>query len=105
MKKSHYPDDAHRSFVQREVAIMKMVNHPNCVRLYGVYETKEEIVLIMELVKGGELFERLSHLGTYTELVAVKVVREVCLALDYLHSNNIIHRDLKIKKKKTINTR
>jgi hypothetical protein len=84
-----------REKVQREVAIMKQVNHPNIVRLYEVFETKDNIILVMELVRGGELFDRVVQLGHYHERIAMKLIHDVLKAIAYLHQSGVIHRDLK----------
>merc|ERR1712216_861219 len=71
------------------------VNHPNCVRLYDVFDTEEELFLVMELVIGCDLFDRIVEKQKYPESDAVRLVRNMATALHHLHSRNIIHRDLK----------
>jgi serine/threonine protein kinase len=95
MDKSAYPDQAHREFVKHEVSVMKSVQHLNCVQLFEVYESKHQIILVLELVRGGELLKRIQKLKKYTEAHAAKLVNDIVSGLDYLHSKNIIHRDLK----------
>lgn len=79
----------------QEVTILKDINHPNVIRLHEVFETKEKIYLQMELVRGGELFDRIVEKGYFSERDARRVISAVCAALEYLHGRNIAHRDLK----------
>jgi len=79
----------------REVHIMRGLNHPNILKLYEVYENDEEFFLVMELVTGKELFDKIVEKGQYSEKEAANIVRQIVSAVEYLHSNGIAHRDLK----------
>ena len=79
----------------REVSIMKIVQHPNIVKLYEVIETDKTLYLIMEYVNNGEVFEYLVKNGRMKENVARQKFRQIVSAVQYLHSKKIIHRDLK----------
>jgi len=81
--------------VQTEIDIMRAIDHPNVVKLLGVYDEKKKMNLVMELVTGGELFDRIVERGNYTEADAAKLIGDLCTALHYLHSKHIVHRDLK----------
>lgn len=81
--------------LRREVQIMKKVNHPNVLKLYEVFEDDEEFFLVMELVTGKELFDKIVERGQYSEADASHIVRQIVSAVDYLHSQGIAHRDLK----------
>lgn len=81
--------------IENEVKSMRSINHPNCVRLYDVIDTKEEIFLVMELVPGGDLFDRIVDHGKYSEVDAATIIKNMTTALDHMHSQSIIHRDLK----------
>lgn len=81
--------------IQREIEIMSMVDHPNVIRLYEIYEEPKKMHLVMELVTGGELFDRIVAQGNYTEKDAADTIGTLCNALAYLHDKNIVHRDLK----------
>ncbi|KAF2796857.1 serine/threonine-protein kinase-like protein GIN4 [Melanomma pulvis-pyrius CBS 109.77] len=81
--------------LEREICIMKLLDHPNIVRLHDVWESHNELYLIMEYIEGGELF---SYIGEYVALPEIEVVhlfRQVIAALLYCHRLNIHHRDLK----------
>ncbi|KAI9030455.1 calcium/calmodulin-dependent protein kinase type 1D-like protein [Hyaloraphidium curvatum] len=81
--------------IVKEITILKKLDHQNIIRLYDVFETREKLYLQMELVSGGELFDRIVSRGFYTEKDAQKIVKCLLEALDFLHSQNIVHRDLK----------
>lgn len=79
----------------REVSIMKLLNHPNIVKLYEVIETEKTLYLAMEYINNGEVFEYLVKNGRMKENIARQKFKQIVSAVQYLHSKNIIHRDLK----------
>ncbi|CAD5226416.1 unnamed protein product [Bursaphelenchus okinawaensis] len=79
----------------REVRIMKQLDHPNIVKLYQVMETDQTLYLVMEYASGGEVFDYLVAHGRMKEKEARAKFRQIVSAVQYLHSKNIIHRDLK----------
>lgn len=104
--------------VEREIAIMKLIEHPHVLGLYDVYENKKylhpknfdvnkefgpkmcerengKIYLVLEHVSGGELFDYLVKKGRLTPKEARRFFRQIISALDFCHSHNICHRDLK----------
>ncbi|XP_060603230.1 serine/threonine-protein kinase DCLK1-like isoform X3 [Ruditapes philippinarum] len=81
--------------VENEIEIMKDCTHPNIVKLYEEYETADKIYLVMELVKGGDLFDAITQSVKFGEVDAAHMVKDLCSALFYLHSRVIVHRDLK----------
>ena len=81
--------------LDHEINIMYMCNHVNIIRLFEDYETAEEIYLVMELVKGGDLFDHISRHRRFDEQAAALMIKDVAEALLYLHAKNIVHRDLK----------
>eukprot|EP01087_Luapelamoeba_hula_P012824 TRINITY_DN361_c0_g1_i1.p1 TRINITY_DN361_c0_g1~~TRINITY_DN361_c0_g1_i1.p1 ORF type:complete len:351 (-),score=82.96 TRINITY_DN361_c0_g1_i1:244-1296(-) len=81
--------------LRREVQIMKRLDHPNILKLYEVYEDDVQFFLVMELVKGKELFDKIVERGMYSERDASNIIYQVVSAVDYLHENGIAHRDLK----------
>ncbi|GJJ76499.1 eukaryotic-like serine/threonine-protein kinase [Entomortierella parvispora] len=81
--------------IEREIAIMKLINHPHVIRLYDVYETEKELFLVMEYVSGGELFEYLVNKGRLDEAEALRFFQQIIVGLAFCHKRNICHRDLK----------
>jgi len=81
--------------LKMEVDILKKVNHPNIIALKELFDTPDKLYLIMELVTGGELFDKIVEKGSYTEDEASQLVRKIVSAVDYLHNLGIVHRDLK----------
>jgi len=81
--------------LKTEVEILKKVNHPNIVCLKDMFETNEKLYLVMELVTGGELFDKIVEKGQYSEKDASVIVKKMLSAVEYLHSVKIAHRDLK----------
>mmetsp|Transcript_65940 Transcript_65940/g.162287 ORF Transcript_65940/g.162287 Transcript_65940/m.162287 type:complete len:475 (+) Transcript_65940:104-1528(+) len=81
--------------LEQEIAIMKKVNHPNCIKLHEVFDEKAKMYMVLDLVTGGELFDRIIARGHYSEKDAANLMYDVVVAIGYLHSVGIVHRDLK----------
>uniref|UniRef100_A0A673Y8L4 BR serine/threonine kinase 2 n=1 Tax=Salmo trutta TaxID=8032 RepID=A0A673Y8L4_SALTR len=79
----------------REIAILKLIEHPHVLKLHDVYENKKYLYLVLEHVSGGELFDYLVKKGRLTPKEARKFFRQIISALDFCHSHSICHRDLK----------
>merc|ERR1719454_2460842 len=80
---------------KQEIAIMKMMDHPNIIKLYESFEDKKNIYLVMELCIGGELFDRIIDAGHFTEQQAALTMQHMFRAIYYMHESHICHRDLK----------
>lgn len=81
--------------LHEEVEIMNKVDHPNCVKLIEMFETPTHLYLVMELLAGGELYDRIILRKTHTEPEAALMLQQVGSALKHLHSLGVTHRDLK----------
>mmetsp|Transcript_13491 Transcript_13491/g.35657 ORF Transcript_13491/g.35657 Transcript_13491/m.35657 type:complete len:497 (-) Transcript_13491:494-1984(-) len=80
---------------KQEIAIMKMMDHPNIIKLFESFEDHRNIYLVMELCAGGELFDRIIESGHFTEVQAATIMQQIVRAINYMHENRICHRDLK----------
>jgi serine/threonine protein kinase len=87
-------DSDRRSRFEREARILASFNHPNIAQIYGVEESHTLLALVMELVEGPTLAERLTS-GPMALVPALRLARQVVAALEAAHEKGIIHRDLK----------
>ncbi|XP_028849122.1 calcium/calmodulin-dependent protein kinase type 1B isoform X1 [Denticeps clupeoides] len=83
------------SMLENEIAVLRRINHENIVSLLDTFETPSKLYLVMTLLTGGELLDRILERGSYTERDASRVIRQVLEAVKYLHQLGIVHRDLK----------
>ena len=81
--------------IQKEINILKSLDHPNIIKVYEFYKTEKYIYIINELCTGGELFDRIVAAKYFSEIVACNVMRQLLSAVAYCHDKGIIHRDLK----------
>ncbi|XP_035780227.1 myosin light chain kinase, smooth muscle-like isoform X1 [Anopheles albimanus] len=82
--------------VWQETAIMQGLEHPKLLRLYATYELPKEIIMVIEYISGGELFERVvADDFTLTEKDCIIFVRQICQGVEHMHSRQIVHLDLK----------
>uniref|UniRef100_A0A1A8CI28 non-specific serine/threonine protein kinase n=1 Tax=Nothobranchius kadleci TaxID=1051664 RepID=A0A1A8CI28_NOTKA len=84
-----------RDDIEREVNILKEIQHPNIIALHEVFENKAEVILILELVAGGELFDFLAEKESLSEEEATQFLKQILDGVLYLHSKQIAHFDLK----------
>lgn len=81
--------------VKREIAIMKLIDHPGIIKLHETFADSKNIYLCMELCTGGELFGRIVQEGRFSESAAAGVMQQVLRSICYMHKHGICHRDLK----------
>jgi calcium/calmodulin-dependent protein kinase I len=81
--------------LKREIEIMKQVDHVNILKLIEIFEDDDKVYIVMELVEGSELFDRIVDKGYYSEKSTVHIIKQILYAVRYLHQQGIAHRDLK----------
>lgn len=81
--------------LEREIKVMKVMNHPNLIKLHAVLHSPKNYFLVLDLAEGGELFNKLAQDGPLPEAAARSYFQQLIDALDYMHKHNTIHRDLK----------
>ncbi len=81
--------------LQSEVDILSQLDHPNAVKLIEIFDEQNNIYLVLELLAGGELFDRIVEKESYSEKEASDTVRPIVDAIRYCHGMGIVHRDLK----------
>ncbi|CAD8051468.1 unnamed protein product [Paramecium sonneborni] len=99
IEKRHIIQEGDIERVRREIQILKLLHHPQIVKLYEnneqVIETENHIYLFMEYANGGELFDYIDRVKQVTEYEACKLFHQIISGLEYMHSQKVIHRDLK----------
>ncbi|KAG8045063.1 hypothetical protein GUJ93_ZPchr0008g12009 [Zizania palustris] len=81
--------------IKREISIMKLVRHPNVVRLHEVLASRKKIFIILEFITGGELFDKIIRHGRLNEADARRYFQQLIDGVDFCHSKGVYHRDLK----------
>ncbi|KAF0689713.1 Aste57867_18861 [Aphanomyces stellatus] len=84
-----------KELLRTEIAILKLVQHRNIIRLQDVYENKHHIYIVTELLSGGELFNKIVGRSRYTEAESRTVMQPLFESVAYLHKMGIVHRDIK----------
>ncbi|RDY12533.1 CBL-interacting serine/threonine-protein kinase 21, partial [Mucuna pruriens] len=102
-------NQANLTLVKREIRTMKLLHHPNIVRIHEVIGTKTKIYIVMEYVSGGQLLDKMVRINYLSELKhysygeklneceARKLFQQLIDALDYCHNKGVYHRDLKLE--------
>lgn len=81
--------------IKREISIMKIVRHPNIVRLHEVLASQTKIYIILEFVMGGELYDKIVQQGKLSENESRRYFQQLIDAVDHCHRRGVYHRDLK----------
>lgn len=95
LKKKKIFDQRSKERVLIERDIIRGVQHPFIVRLHYSFQTEEKLFFLLDFLNGGDLYQHIFKTGKFKENRAKFYAAEIVLALDYLHSNNIVYRDLK----------
>ncbi|KAL5538071.1 hypothetical protein UlMin_042281, partial [Ulmus minor] len=83
--------------IKREIGTLKLLRHPNIVRLHEVLASKSKIYMVLEYVTGGELFDRIANKGKVTESRGRKLFQQLIDGVSYCHNKGVFHRDLKLE--------
>ncbi|KAL8486053.1 hypothetical protein ACS0TY_022967 [Phlomoides rotata] len=83
--------------IKREIGTLKLLKHPNVVRLHEVLASKAKIYMVLEYVNGGELFERIASRGKISEAHGRKLFQQLIDGVGYCHDKGVYHRDLKLE--------
>ena len=81
--------------LQSEVDILSQLDHPNAVKLIEIFDEESYIYLVLELLAGGELFDRIVAAQRFSEHHAADIMSQMLSAIKHLHGHGIVHRDLK----------
>lgn len=93
--KKHAYDPKEAEFLAREMDIMRSVSHPNIVRTFDIFDSPSHLHIVLEFMRGGELFDIIAEAGSFSERQAAQVTRDVIKGVQYLHMMGIVHRDIK----------
>ena len=94
-QKDSLTSDISRQKFEKEIEVMKKLDHPNIVKAFEFFEDKRKFFIVLEHCAGGELFSEAAKNKTYTECDAALTMRQVFSALSYMHSIGLVHRDIK----------
>ena len=95
IKKQKYKTPAEIKMIKNEIAVMKLVDHPNIVKLFEFFEDDEYFYIITEYCSGGQLFEMIRRKKTFTENEAAQIMQQLLSAIAHCHQRKVIHRDVK----------
>jgi 5'-AMP-activated protein kinase catalytic alpha subunit len=83
--------------IKREIRTLKVLKHPNIVRLHEVLASKTKIYMVLECVTGGDLFDRIVSKGKLSETQGRKMFQQLIDGVSYCHNKGVFHRDLKLE--------
>lgn len=87
--------DSHKESLSKEIRSLKNFCHPNILRIYETYEGERHVYMVMENLKGGDIYGRLKKVEKFTEEKAAYIIYQILSALNYIHKRGYMHRDLK----------
>lgn len=92
-------DEHERKQLMEEIKLIKMLDHPNTIKVIEVFQTRRELQIVMEMCTGGELFDRLYEQpqNHFSEDNCKRLFKQMLKSLSYIHANQIFHRDIKLE--------
>lgn len=94
IKKELYGPSHYHLFLS-EIEILKCLDHPNIIKYIENFEDEDNLYIILEICDGQELFQKLMINKNFTEAESIKIMKQLLLAVSYMHENCILHRDIK----------
>ena len=94
LKKDQMTREEQTSF-QKETSVLKQLDHPNIIKLYEMFEDDRKYYVVQELCKGGELYDEVIKIGSFSEQKAAHIIKQILQAVAYCHEKGIVHRDIK----------
>lgn len=86
------------SFIRNEIRFFKSISHKNIIGLVNFMEKPQHLIMVLEYMEGGAVNQVVDKLGPLGEDLTRVIIKQVLLALSYLHSKNIVHRDIKVRR-------
>lgn len=81
--------------IQKEITIMRLFDDPHMLQIYEIYQTEKSCFMVMELMEGGELFQKILAINAFTEKDACILMRQLLRCAEYMNKIDVIHRDIK----------
>ena len=94
-KEATYGEDKGKESLVNEIEVMRKFNHKNLMKLFGVYESDNSIYISVELLEGGQLYDKIKNRHKFTSLEIKMVMKGILEGLEVMHAKGIMHRDLK----------
>ncbi|XP_008486670.2 myosin light chain kinase family member 4-like [Diaphorina citri] len=80
---------------------MRELQHPRLIQIYDAFESSNVMCVVLELIEGGELFERvIDDDFVLTEKAVAIFMRQICEGVEFIHSKNVLHLDMKVNLRK-----
>lgn len=96
-RKDLMPNETHKAKLEREISILRALDHPNIIRVFEFFEDSKRFFIVMEYCRGGELFDEINKNTKFTESQSAQIMHQLFSAVAYLHQKRIVHRDLKLE--------
>lgn len=97
INKKFLKDDHSLRKIENEISLLRVMRHPSVVKLYETYETEKHYLFVMELCAGGDLLSYVRKRRKLNEVLAKYLFKQIIEGIGYIHSKNILHRDIKLE--------